>query len=410
MSKPSQPSTFCSVPWTQLATNASGYYRVCCNALPEMNLIRDEDGKPMMVYRNSVEEAWASPTYTKLRKQLLSSERPEMCLRCFREEDSGVESARQRWNRRWPLNSEVNPEDPRVRYIDLRLGNLCNLKCRMCNPYASNKWVDEWNQVVKEAHLVPKNALSDEEIKRLKKMDWPELSDTWENLYGIIDSIEEIYLTGGEPFLSMEQVRLLNRIVESGKSKNIILKYNTNLTLLPRKLLDIWDNFKAVKINTSIDGIGPLLSYIRNPADWSTVEEHLNQLIKLKNSGTNLELGIHVTVQMYNILVLHQIVGEFKNRFNLNPYLNILNHPHCLNIRTLPLHLKKKVLTNFGESKDLQPIAKYMMSENWYEKYFQEFISYTTKLDLLRSQNLSDFFPEFLIGDFVERQTSSISK
>ena len=30
-------------------------------------------------------------------------------------------------------------------YVDLRLGNLCNSKCRMCNPGTLTQWVEEWN-------------------------------------------------------------------------------------------------------------------------------------------------------------------------------------------------------------------------------------------------------------------------
>lgn len=155
--------TFCVLPWMHLATSASGNLRVCCNSTPGKNFITKSNGTPYKIYKDDLKEAWNSEVYTTIRKQLLNDERPEMCQRCFREEDAGVSSARQAWNKKWQKDIEYT-EDVSfdVKYVDLRLGNLCNLKCRMCNPYASNMWVKEWNLV--------EDALSESEYKRLSSM------------------------------------------------------------------------------------------------------------------------------------------------------------------------------------------------------------------------------------------------
>lgn len=385
-------STFCSVPWTQLATNSSGYYRVCCNALPVKNLIRDENGKVLSVYKNSVEEAWNAPTYQLIRKELTSSQRPEMCQRCFREEDSGVESARQKWNRRWPIQAfEVPPASSAgaVKYVDLRLGNLCNLKCRMCNPYSSSKWVDEWNSIAGGSSLLPAGPLSVDEISRLQKMDWPENSKTWENLLPILDTVEEIYLTGGEPFLSLKQAELLKRLVDSGRAQDVVIKYNSNATVYPEKIVNLWKSFKAVRLNLSIDGIGALNNYIRFPAQWQAIENHLHKFFLLKSDGWPLEVGVHTTVQIYNILELPRIIQYFQASFELAPYFNILNHPACLNIRAMPLSLKKKAceqLVPYADVKGIKEIQSYMMAEDWSSRYWGEFIDYTARVDRSRNQ------------------------
>ena len=384
-----------------MATNASGGLRVCCNALPKLNLVRDEDGHPMRLDRHSLKQAWNSPTYKTLRQQLLNSERPEMCQRCFREEDSGVESARQKWAKKWAHKMFEDPEPEfEVKYFDLRLGNLCNLKCRMCNPYASSKWVDEWNQVANTAELVPNFELDDNESQRLKKLDWPENESTWENLGTLLDSIEEIYLTGGEPFLSLKQVDFLKHLIDSGKSSNIILKYNTNMTVLPKKLVDIWKHFKKVRLNVSLDGIGPTNDYIRHPANWATIEKNMDTVLEMKNQGIPVEVGIHTTVQMYNILQLDKIVTGLKKRFGLIPYLNILNHPHCLNIRTLPSNLKSETslqLRALPPEYKASEIVSYMNGEDWSSKYFSQFIEYTRTLDNHRSESFDSIQPELSI-------------
>ena len=96
-------------------------------------------------------------------------------------------------------------------------------------------------------------------------MNWPTNEKTWENLMPIIDTVEEIYLTGGEPTLALEQYKLFDRCIELNKAKDIILKYNTNLTNIPPKMIEYWTHFKKIKINASIDGYDQLNRYIRYP-------------------------------------------------------------------------------------------------------------------------------------------------
>lgn len=378
-------STFCILPWMHLATNASGNLRVCCNSTPGKNFITKPDGKPYKLYRDNLQEAWDSEVYKTIRKQLLSGEKPEMCQRCFREEEVGIKSARQAWNDKWTEDREYTVDaDFDIRYVDLRLGNLCNLKCRMCNPYASNMWVKEW-------HLV-EEALDPSEYERLSKMDWPEVEKTWENLYSIADTVEEIYLTGGEPTIIKEQHRLLDYFINNGTAKNIRLKYNTNLTNVPKHLIDKWSKFKRVQLNCSIDAVGDLDRYIRYPSDWDTIQRNFETVRQLPNA--NIE--IHCTVQMYNILRLDEFI-KWAEPYGHKIYFNILNHPEYLNIRCLPKKLKVQAqiaLCRYKHIDKVQGIVDYMNAEDWSNK-LTEFKKYTEALDASRDQCLTDIITEF---------------
>lgn len=401
--------TFCVVPWTQIATNSMGAYRVCCNATQAKNLIRNEAGVSLRVQTASAEEVWNSPTYRKIRAQMLDGERPEMCERCFREEDSGVQSARQNWNQQGPpvAPKSIAPLD--VKIIDLRLGNLCNLKCRMCNPYSSSQWVADWNELAGTAELTPSTPLSLAELQRIRDVDWPQDPKSWQHLNEVLNSVEEIYLTGGEPFLSLEQSRLLTRLIEQGRASSVILRYNTNLTTLPERLVSLWKHFKLIRLNISFDGQGELSDYIRYPSRWNELEANFKNLIQLKKEGLPLELTIHTTVQMYNITRLHQSVAYFWNQYQMVPYMNLLNHPHCLNIRVLPESLKTKALNNlqpYLHHKSIEQVANYLGSESWNQKYFSQFINYTQKLDQMRGQNFLQLCPEY--KDFFGEQRAAL--
>jgi molybdenum cofactor biosynthesis enzyme MoaA len=377
--------TFCVLPWMHLATNASGNLRICCNSIPDKNFIKKDDGIPYKIFRDSLEEAWTSPDYVNIRKQLINGERPAACERCFREEDAGLRSARQSWNEKWLEDKEYTVDAPfEIKYVDIRLGNLCNLKCRMCNPYASSMWVKEWNLIGE--------TLSEDEYARLSNMTWPEDEKTWENLFSIADTVEEIYLTGGEPTIIKEQHKLLDYFIEQNTAKDIKLKYNTNLTNVPKNLIDKWKNFKKVQLNCSIDAIEELDRYIRYPSNWKKIQENFNKIVKLKN----VKAEIHCTVQMYNILHLNKLI-EWSLPYNVKIYFNILNHPEELNIRVLPNDLKKlaeKRLQPYFHLEKVNGIIDYMWAEDWSDK-MSKFIFYTKELDKSRNENLIKIVPEF---------------
>lgn len=377
--------TFCILPWMHLATSSTGNLRICCNSTPGKNFVTKDDGTVYKIYKDNIQEAWNSKTYQTIRKQMLNGERPEMCARCFKEEDVGIWSTRQAWNIKWKQEKEYTEHTPfDIQYADIRLGNLCNLKCRMCNPYASNQWTKEWQLIHPDADK--------EEIEWLKHLTWPEDEKTWENLFSIVDSVKEIYLTGGEPTIIKAQYKLLNYCIQNNKAKDITLKYNTNLTNIPKELVDTWKNFKKIKLNCSIDAVGQLDRYIRYPSNWKKIEENFNIIQSLPNSI----IEIHNTVQMYNILRLDEFI-KWAKPYNHKIYFNILNHPEVLNIRVLPNHLKllaKDKLEQYIDIPKVQGIIDYMIAEDWSDKY-PAFLDYTRKLDHIRNENLFEHIPEF---------------
>tara|TARA_B100000424_G_C22944458_1_gene502641 strand:+ start:791 stop:1975 length:1185 start_codon:yes stop_codon:yes gene_type:complete len=387
-------STFCILPWMHMATNASGNLRVCCNSIPGKNYITREDtNKPYNIADIDALDYWNSSVYKKIRKEMLENKRPEMCARCFTEEDAGIKSARISCNEAWGYtdNFSITAKD-NIKYFDIRLGNLCNLKCRMCNPFASNQWIDEW-------HLVDK-VLPNTEKTRLKKMNWFNNDNVWNNIAKYAENIEEIYLTGGEPTLAISQYKLFDKLIKLDVAKKIRLKYNTNLTNLPQKMLDYWTQFKKVKINASIDGFKDVNKYIRYPTHWSLVEENLSKFYNLQEQNKCV-LQIHITVQMYNILYLNDLLDWLFSKNIKNIYFNILNHPEYLNIRVLPKNLKvqaTKNLTKYTHIEKINGVIDYMNKED--KSYaLNKFQNYTLELDRNRKENCKKILPE--IGSLV---------
>lgn len=392
--------TFCVLPFMHAAVNPGGSFRVCCNSNPKNNkVINSETGKEYKIFRDNINDMWNSEWMQNIRQQFIDGERPETCQRCFREEDAGIRSPRAGYNEKWYKdNVKVEREIPLdIRYVDLRLGNLCNLKCRMCNPWSSSMWVKDWNEVVGTAELAPNSPLTDQELEYMNYMtEWPDYKGTGRNFVEIAHTIEEIYLTGGEPTLAKSQYALFDYCIENELASNIKLKYNTNLTNVPQKMVDYWKHFKSVQLNTSIDAVGDRDRYIRYPSSWSKVEENFDKL----NALPNVNIQIHCTVQVLNMCAMNELFDWIASKGIADDqiYLNILNHPECMNIRALPMALKniaKMKLVDYYHIPKVEDTIKYMFAEDWHEQRWSEFVAYNTKTDELQKMNLLDVCPEF---------------
>lgn len=387
--------TFCILPWMHIATTPSGNLRVCCNSTVEKNLILKPNGSPYKIYEDNLKEAWHSPLYRKIRRQMLKGEKPEICALCFREEEASLQSPRIGYNKKYMFDYESS-ETPEwnIRYLDLRLGNKCNLRCRMCNPYTSNSLIKEWEGLSKKNLSQFIKPLNSHEKKKFKDLSWPEkinFDDLMENM----KYVEEIYLTGGEPLLIKEQYDLLKQIIQTGLSHNITLKYSTNITKYDMKLVKLWENFKKIHLIISIDGFGPLNNYIRYPSKWNQITNNVEKIISLNRKSFNMFLEVVCTIQMYNITSMVDLLSWIKEQ-NLGVYFNILDYPKFLNIRVLPDVLKKKAeesLLLFQNDFQVERIINYMKKENWIN-YLDDFFRYTDFFDKSRNESLDKVLPE----------------
>ncbi|MCZ0933176.1 MAG: twitch domain-containing radical SAM protein [Oligoflexia bacterium] len=387
--------TFCILPWMHVSTSPSGNLRVCCNGDFNKNFILNSDGSPYKIYKDDLKKAWHAPFYKKIRWQMLDGQRPEMCAPCFREEEACSESPRTRYNQKYMFDYEPSETPPfHIKYIDLRLGNKCNLRCRMCNPYVSNSMLREWEELSKRNLSQFIRPLSQNEKKKFKNLSWPEKMD-FSKFLQLMQYVEEIYLTGGEPLLIQEQYDLLEQIIQKGFASNISLKYNTNLTKYDFKIGHLWKHFKKIHLHISIDGFGKLNDYIRYPSQWTQIENNLKEMISLNEKLSNMAFRIDCTVQMYNITSMTDLLWWVKKQ-NLDLYLNILDTPKFLNIRVLPDELKKKAresLLPFQKDFPVKKIIDYMERESWMD-YLDDFFHWTDFFDKSRNQNLNDVLPE----------------
>ena len=383
-------SNMCMLPWSAIETRPDGKYKPCCLYRDEL---KDPSGKHYNTTEHSITEVMNSESMNKLREQFTAGEKPPGCASCWKEEASGKTSKRQHMWYKAPAIGRLHIGKNIVapRFIDFKLGNICNLKCRICSPVSSSLWANEM-------------AKFDPDRKKYwtkynKDGMWPKQKNRfYEDLEKHIESIRFFEITGGEPLMIKEQFDILQKCVDTGVAKNIDVHYNTNGTQFPEKELnEIWPHFKRIELAYSIDDIKERFEYQRHPAKWDLVNENI---LKFKNAGLqNLSTQVCTTINVFNIVYLDEL-APYIDEWGVDFWhINALHQPEEFDIQQLPKDLKKTItnkLLKINIRKDeIMTALNYLNSEptTVLENYNDAITSKIKQIDKRRKENFGDVFP-----------------
>jgi MoaA/NifB/PqqE/SkfB family radical SAM enzyme len=319
----------CILPWISIETSPIGTARPCCLAIDE---ITKADGTKYSLRENTLEEIYHSEYMQDLRKEFLAGNKPKTCQRCWDEEAAGRTS--KRINSRVRLKEYYNSVDwsnvdpNQLWFIDLKLGNICNLKCRICGSWSSSKWAQEEINYTDQEHKtagVEYNRKTHLAYTFFKEGAWPRESKLfWDNLRTLLPNIKYLEFTGGEPFLIEQHFELLRYAVEQGYSKNIEIHYNTNGTVFP-DTYDLWEQFKHVEIALSIDNTGTRFEYERYGADWKEVQANIAKFTAMRSSKISTQLCTTMNIQ--NVYYLPELCDWISTQIFDHVYFNMLHDP-----------------------------------------------------------------------------------
>lgn len=371
----------CIAPWEQVFVNNEGHFFHCCMSEFCSSPIA-HNGKVLHVSTvSSFQEVLDATDSKKLREEMLEGKKPVVCQKCIKEESFGTTSYRQFLNYRLDAKFEA-PITPQVKFVDIRPGNTCNLKCRMCYPASSKLWVEEWPLLFPETSGSP-------DLLAAQSLDWHKNNLVWERLGHSLSHIRDLHFAGGEPLVIPEITDFLRTCVVKSKAQDINLSFNTNLTILKDEVLELWKNFKSVKLMISIDGTERVNDYIRFPAKTKIIDENLKKLTLYADS-INFQCSIIMTVQIYNIFDIPSFLKKIQSLSN--PALkhdfkfNILDNPSCYSICALPKKVKDELIEDF---QDLM-VTYYEEGNSLVMNEIRSLINH------LKSQDLSHELPETL--------------
>jgi hypothetical protein len=338
---------------------------------------------------NSITEVQQSNYMDNLRTQFVQGQRPSQCRHCWAEEDSGKTSKRQYSIIKFQPHLTKPVLEVKPLFLDLKLGNVCNIKCRICGSWSSSAWAPEEQKLFSNSRA----------FEMVRAGQWPDHSDVfWQGLESVLPHVEYFEFTGGEPFLIKNHFKILEKSVELGLAKNQSIHYNTNGTIFPQHATEsIWPHFKQVEVAFSIDDLGSRFEYQRHPAKWSTVLGHIKQFHELRTQAPWLTTQICITVSMFNILNLPYILNWANEQgFNMI-HLNYLHGPEDFCLYHLPDNFKQEVMNvykcaPFHRAK-LDPVINFMTSQraNWPNSERIKKLKYH---DDYRKENFAETFPK----------------
>lgn len=397
------PKSICMLPWVSIETSPIGTARPCCLAQEE---IVDNQGFKFDLNKDNLETIYHSKYMQNLRQQFRNGKKPATCKLCWDEESAGRTSKRIHSQVRLKeLYTKVdwdNDNPNQLWFLDLKLGNICNLKCRICGSWSSSKWAAE------ELEYVPKDFSKKDHIayQWLKQGSWPRNSDTnfWENLKQLVPNIKYLEFTGGEPWLIQEHIDLLKFAVAQGYSKNIDIHYNTNATQWPTDLVQIWKDFGRVDIAFSIDNVGEKFEYERYGASWSTANEIIDAVHSLQMLYSNITTQLCFTVNIQNVYYLDELLSWADTKNFGDIYFNMLHSPDHMSIQCMTPIAQELVLnklnTTLWRSKKYQQeidnITKFIKNGSGSDG--KEFLEKMQRTDAYRKQNFKNTHPEIAMA------------
>jgi MoaA/NifB/PqqE/SkfB family radical SAM enzyme len=324
--------TLCVLPWVSLEASPIGTVRPCCLADDE---IVDDTGQKFKLSTANFQDIQNSSHMRNLRAQFLAGEKPQTCRKCWNEERAGRDSKRihtlNRLKHMLPDQEWTTDAKP-LMFLDLKLGNICNLKCRICGPWSSSQFAtEELNSMPREEQK------SSHAYQMLRAGAWPrENAQFWSQIDTVLSDIRYIEFTGGEPFMIAEHFDMLQGIVDRGIAHQVEIHYNTNGTQWPSRGPDIWRHFKTVEIAFSIDDIGERFEYQRTNADWAVVLDTITSFQYLKDQMPNIQLQCCSTVNIFNVRYINELAHWIAlQKFDF-VYWNIMHDAWYFSIATLP--------------------------------------------------------------------------
>lgn len=392
-----QSEHFCMIPWIHMHAWPTGEAYPCCLG---------EGQHPVgNLKEKTIAELWNDQPYREMRQNMLADRPSKECTRCYEQEKAGFSSMRNSTNRHFAQHIDIVDQtledgtfpDMKFRYWDIRFSNTCNLKCRSCGSIFSSRWYDDDVKL----HGKP---LRD----RILFAGRHEM-DIWEQMEDQIQYLEQIYFAGGEPLIMEEHYRILDKLIELGKT-DVKLTYNTNLTefrFKKKHVLEYWKQFKNVSVAASLDGMGDLAELVRSGTKWAEVEQNIRDL---KRECPHIDFLISPTLSIMNVWQLpkfHRYMVEqgYLKHGDLN--VNILQSPKEYRIDILPSDIKAELVEIYQQhiawcephdsltraTGGFQSAIQFMLAED-NTQHLPKFWSVAKSLDTIRKESILEVIPE----------------
>lgn len=286
--------TYCKYFWSHVALFNGKTATPCCrydhNTKEGSTVTRD---KPFTTFTETIH----SPEWEELRRKSVEGVKEAGCWKCYEEEERG----------NWSLRNTANamdfnkPLELKLTYLEINLGNFCNLACNICCSDNSNLWYED-DKDLKSVHQYKRGSYT---------------PDHQEGISLNVEDYEHVRLikfVGGEPMIHPKFITLLDFLIEHNLQSKIRIQVFTNASWVPKdKIKDRLKQFDEVTISLSIDGVGQVNDYSRWPSKWSIVHESARMWLQMSKENSNITVRWEPTLSIYNANHVPEMVSWWVN-------------------------------------------------------------------------------------------------
>ena len=385
------PKNLCMAPWTHTYVSPQTERRMCCASRePAQSFeqyIDTESGTG--VYKPvTLTQHWNSEHMRSVRRRMMQGETLPECAVC-NDKLLNTDVYRTYFNRMFGHLYETamasTDESGSTTALpvswDYRFSNLCNFKCRTCGDMLSSAWESEqrvhnmidwtnskngWMQPAVRSQIT---AFQDTQIEA-------EFSEAVEQ-----HRVEEVYWVGGEPLMYEQHWRYMQRIVALGDGNRVYARYNTNLSRVDYRGVNLYQDILAKlrdwQICASLDGTGATGEYIRTGLDYAQWRDNFAQGVAAAQHRRQMRIDFTLTLPgLFEVEHIQQLAQEFdvdilaKVIFSFTP--DIIMSPLALPRMLLHKKLDQLLLKlNNGALKDVlfQLKSRPVFAEQWPDTY-----------------------------------------
>jgi hypothetical protein len=390
MNSPAKPDTLCMAPWTHTYLSPQTERRLCCASREPAQSFEqyiDTESGTGQYHPITLEEHWNSNHMRSVRRRMMAGETLPECAVC-NEKLLNTDVYRSyfnrlfghKYNKLWASTDATGYTTMKPVSWDYRFSNLCNFKCRTCGDMLSSAWETEQRQHNMIDWTNSKNNWMQPEIKR--KITAFQDSQIEKEFAEAVEQhrVEEIYWVGGEPLMYEQHWRYMKRIVELGDGPRVYARYNTNLSRVDYKGINLFQDIltwvRDWQICASIDGTGAVGEYIRTGLNYQDWLNNFRQGVAFAQHRRQMRIDFTLTLPgLSEVINIQKLATEMgvdilaKVVFSFTP--DIILSPLSLPRHLLEPWLDELIPTTHGALQDvlIQLKTRQTFAEQWPDQW-----------------------------------------
>jgi radical SAM protein with 4Fe4S-binding SPASM domain len=370
--------SLCPLPFAGAIVHPDGSVQCCSISKEKLGNVNDQLLNEILSNSKKLKQ---------IRKEMLENKFPSNCSECYiKEKYNDTLNFENISNRLYhikilkdhPFKLYKDENQFELQQIDLRWRNTCNFACVYCDSHFSSVWAQFEGQK--------------------DKMKNESMIETFNFVKDNIKKLQTVYMCGGEPFLIKENLMILDLIEK--ENPDLLLRINTNLSILTPKIYNQIKKLKNVHWIISAESTHQRFNYIRWPGKYTIFLENLKKIQELPHK---------VTINMaWNILcafnVLEFIDDMMKNGIHPNQFvMNYVSNPIHQSVSNMSSRQQQNLITKIQSKKKLINEKFYLYKvyeemENLLNEplinHHKELYNDLMQLDKQRKLNSREIFPE----------------